>query len=214
LRLRLATERSSGLDAVWQRSDGKGRIIVAASGSLLTNHVVARSGAAPFLANLVDYELGPKGTVIFDDMHQGLSVLYDPAAFFGDPRLHATLLFVAAVWLAYVLGSSNRLGSPAATARGPRQSDFLEAVGGFMARRLDKRDAAALMLEAWFDELRRKRGLSGSAEPPWPLLRATPTLDRATLAALESAYARLQSARPVDPVRLHNLIVRARKAIG
>jgi hypothetical protein len=214
LRLRLAIERSSGLDAVWQRTDGNGRIIVAASGSLLTNHVVAGAGAAPFLAHLVGYELGPKGTVIFDDMHQGLSVLYDPAAFFGDPRLHATLLFVAAVWLAYVLGSSNRLGSPSAPARAPRQRDFLEAVGGFMARRLDKRDAAALMFQAWFDELRRKHGLSPTAEPPWPQLRATPTLDRETLAALESEHARLESARQVDPIRLHNLIVRARKAIG
>jgi hypothetical protein len=83
-----------------------------------------------------------------------------------------------------------------------------------MARRLDKRDAAALMFQAWFDELRRKHGLSPTAEPPWPQLRATPTLDRETLAALESEHARLESARQVDPIRLHNLIVRARKAIG
>ncbi|HEX5420484.1 MAG TPA: DUF4350 domain-containing protein [Gammaproteobacteria bacterium] len=214
LRLRLAKEVPSGVDALWQRVEGDGRIIVAASGSLLTNHVVANSSAGTFLANLVRKELGQGGTVIFDDMHQGLSVLYDPAAFFRDSRLHVTLLFLAAVWLAYVLGSSNRLGPAAEAEQAPRQRAFLEAVGGFMARRLDKRAAGMLMLEKWFEELRRKRGLPESAEPPWPHLLATPALGRATYDALKRAHEQLESGRQVDLVRLHNLINQARKAIG
>lgn len=212
--VRLAAERETGLDALWERAEGSGRIIVCASGSLLTNHVVARSDAGVFLGNLVRYELAPGGTVIFDDMHQGLSVLYDPAAFFRDSRLHATLLFLGAAWLAYVLGSSNRLGAPAVPETAPRQRDFLEAVGGFMARRLDRRDAGLLMFEEWFDEIRKRRGLPRRGGPPWESLSATPTLSRETVAVLERAYARLEDGRGVDLMWLHNLINKARKAIG
>jgi hypothetical protein len=128
--------------------------------------------------------------------------------------LHATLWFLIAGWLVYLLGSSNRLAPPAPTASEPRQSDFLAAAGGFMARRMAPRDAAALALDGWFDDLRRARGLPRGGPPPWAELEATPALDRRTLAALRASYERLEAGRPVDLVALHNRIREARAAIG
>jgi hypothetical protein len=212
--LRLGIERDSGSDAIWETPRGDGQIIVVASGSALTNHVVAGGDARRFLANVVRYHLGAGGRVIFDDMHQGLSVLYDPDAFFADPRLHHTVWFLLAGWLAYLLGATNRFGPPRAPREAPQQGDFLEAVGGFMAGRLDRRDAGLTLLDEWFDDIRRARALPASSEPPWTALAATPTLSRAHFDELRHCYERLASGRAVDLVRLHNTLRQARKAIG
>src|SRR5690606_11624248 len=121
LLLRLASERSSGLDAAWERRLGNGHIILVGSGAMLTNHVVTESDAGRFLANVVRHHVRGDGAVIFDDMHQGLSVIYDAAAFFGDPRLHRSLWFLIGAWFVYVVGSSNRLAPPVSRRSGPRQ---------------------------------------------------------------------------------------------
>lgn len=212
--LRLAVERSSRIDAVWQMSKDSGQIVLVSSGSLLTNERLARPDTGRFVANLVRYHLGENGSVIFDDMHQGLTALYDPAAFYADRRLHYTVLFVIAGWLAYVLGASNRLAPVRIERPEPRQGDLLEAVGGFMARRLGRREAGLLLLDEWFDELRRARGLDDGAAPPWRHLAATPALSRGTLAELERTHERLRNGHVVNLVRLHNTLRQARKAIG
>lgn len=214
LYLRLAIERSSGLDGIWQSPHELGQVILAGSGSLLTNHVVADTDAARLLANIVRYNLSADGTVIFDDMHQGLSVLYDAEAFFGDPRLHYSLWFLIAGWFVYLLGSSNRLAPPRSLNDGPRQGEFFNAVGGFIARRTDPRDAGVALLDEWFDEIRRVRELPGGDEPLWAALEATPTLGRRIYEDIRRDHSRLKSGRAVDLVRLHNTLRQARKAIG
>jgi len=213
LLLRLATERSSGLDAAWERRLGNGHIIFVASGAMLTNHVVAESDAGLFLANAVRHHIDGAGAVIFDDMHQGLSVIYDAAAFFSDARLHSTLWFLIGAWFVYVIGSSNRLAPPITRRSGPRQRDFLEAVGGFMARRLDARDAGMMLFKTWFDDVKQARGLRAD-EPPWDALRGTPTLDAATYGRLRRYHDVLSAGKAVDLVRLHNTLRKAREAIG
>src|SRR5690606_13685818 len=113
----------------------------------------------------------------------------------------------------YVLGSSNRLAPPSVPRAAPRQHDFLEAVGGFMARRLDARDAGRMLIETWLDDVKRARGLR-SAEPPWDELRSTPTLDRVTYERLRRYHDALAAGKNVDLVRLHNTLRKAREAIG
>jgi hypothetical protein len=213
LLLRLAAERSSGLDAGWERRYGNGHILVVASGTVLTNHLVADADAGRFLANAVHHHVNGEGAVVFDDMHQGLSVIYDAAAFYGDPRLHTTLWFLLGAWLVYVLGSSNRLAQPMDRRAVPRQRDFLEAVGGFMARRLDARDAGMMLIGEWFEDVKHARGLKGGG-PPWDALRATPTLDTATYERLRRYHDALSEGEAVDLVRLHNTLRKAREAIG
>jgi hypothetical protein len=228
--LRLVNERTTGAAAMWQvgsaaagPDDGApvrsarryvgATIIVSASTSFLTNRNIGTGDTRRFVANLLKHHLGPGGALVFDDMHQGLSSLYDADAFFADPRLHATLLFLVAAWLAYVLGSTNRLVAPRLVVPEPRQRDFLTAAGGFMARRLDRRAAGLLLMNEWFDEVRRRRGITNSA-PPWAALEATPALGAELYRALRHEYERLENGRPVGLLRLHNLLLRAREAIG
>lgn len=212
--LALAQESAVGLDALWELPRGAGQIILAASGTLLENANIGTGDARKFVANLVRYHLGPEGAVIFDDMHQGLSELYDPAAFFADPRLHETLLIMLAAWLVYVLGAGGRLAPPLEPRTPPRQADFLTAAGGFLARRLDRREAALEMFDEWFAELRRARGMPATAGPPWHEIAATPALPAKTREMLRASYERVQSGGAVDLVKLHNQLREAREAIG
>jgi hypothetical protein len=211
--LRLATESSSGNDALWERPYGSGKIIVAASGSLLANRNIGEGGARELVRNILRYRLGAGGAVIFDDMHQGLSSLYDAAALLRDARLRYTVWFVLAAWLVYVLGTSNRLAPPRAPRSVPKQGDFVAAAGGFMARRLDRSAAGRLLLDEWLDEVRRARGLRRGA-PLWPELEATPTLARGVYEELHAYDRTLASGGAVDLVQLHNTLLKAREGIG
>lgn len=211
--LGIAAERTTGATAAWQRVYGNGHIIVVAIGTPLTNHVVADADAGRFVMNVVRHHVEDGGAVVFDDMHQGLSAIYDAGAFFRDPRLHRTLWFLLGAWLVYVLGSSNRFARPEAPPAAPKQRDFIEAVAGFMARRLDARDAAKLLLDEWFDDVRRARGLAGR-EPPWAALESTPTLDAATRDRLRQHHEALASGKEVDLIELHNLLRKAKEAMG
>jgi hypothetical protein len=213
LALRLATESSSGNDALWERPYGSGKLIVAASGSLLANRNIGEGGARELVRNVLRYRLADGGAVIFDDMHQGLSSLYDPSALLRDARLRYTIWFVLAAWLVYVLGTSNRLAPPRAQRSVPRQGDFVAAAGGFMARRLDRSEAGRLMLDEWLDEVRRARGLPRGASL-WPELEATPTLARGVYEDLHEYDRTLARGGAVDLVRLHNTLLKAREEIG
>jgi len=211
--LRLAAESSSRNDALWETPYGKGEIIVAASGSLLANRNIGEGGARELVRNILRYRLGDGGAVIFDDMHQGLSSLYDASALLRDARLRYTVWFVLAAWLVYVLGTSNRLAPPRVPRSVPRQGDFVAAAGGFMARRLDRGAAARLLLDEWLDEVRRARGLPRGT-PPWPELEATPTLARSVYEELHAYDRTLAKGGAVDLVRLHNSLLKAREGIG
>jgi len=213
LALRLATESTTGVDALWQMPRGRGQVILAASGSLLANRNIGEGGARILVRNILRYHLDAGGAVIFDDMHQGLSSLYDASALVRDDRLWHTIWFVLGAWLIYILGSSNRLAPPKPARSVPRQGDFVAAAGGFMARRLDRRAAGLLLIEEWLDEVRRARGLPSGA-PLWAELEATPTLARKVYEELHALHRTLTSGRAVDLVRLHNTLKEAREAIG
>lgn len=211
--LRLASARYLSVDAAWQRAYGNGHIIIVASSTVLANHLVAESDAGRFLMNIVQHHVDARGEVIFDDIHQGLSEIYDASAFFRDPRLHRSLWFLLAAWLVYVLGSTNRLAPPLRRRAEPRQRDFIDGIGGFMARRLGRRDAGLLLFERWFEEVRRSRDLRHD-DPPWDVLRTTPTLGRTLYDRLRRDYETLCEGRAVNLVRLHNALRQAREAIG
>jgi Domain of unknown function (DUF4350) len=211
--LRLATESSSGNDALWERPYGSGDLIVAASASLLANRNIGEGGARELVRNILRYRLGDGGAVIFDDMHQGLSSLYDASALLRDARLRYTIWFVFAAWLVYVLGASNRLAPPRVPRSAPKQGDFVAAAGGFMARRLDRGAAGRLLLDEWLDEVRRTRRLPRGA-PLWPELESTPTLARSVYEELHEYDRTLARGGAVDLIRLHNTLLKAREGIG
>ena len=214
LLLGIATMEETATDMIWQRRFGDGHILVVGSGTMFTNRMIAEADNRVFVANIVDRMLADDGTVIFDDLHQGVSVLYDPEAFYADSRLHQTVYFVIGFWLLYIVGSSNRLYQPSSKSKVPRQSDFLDATGGFISRHLTPANAGLLMYRLWFNDVRRHMGLATNGEPVWRELDAPTLIDRRLLAKLQRMYSMLTNGRRVNLVDLHNSIRKARKAVG
>jgi uncharacterized protein DUF4350 len=198
--LALGRQRETGEGAFWTRPLGNGRIVVSALGTLFTNRALGLEDNGRLLANIIGANLGPRGTVLFDDVHQGLGANYDPAKFYRDPRLHETLGIVAALWLAWVLGAT-RLRVPVTRAPVPREAELVRATGGFLARVLSPNAAARRM----FDRFLRRW--------PWDLLERQPRIPSADLQQLKAWYSQLDAAR-IPLARLHNLIVRINRQLN
>jgi len=210
--LTLAHERKSGAGVLWTRSIGDGYVVVSGCGSIFTNRALGLADNARLLANLIEANLAPRGAVIFDDLHQGLSATYDPARFYRDGRLYATLGILIAVWLSWVLGSTrlHGLGAPATGALPalPREAELVRATGGFFAR-VVRPDAAArrifeLFCERLYSQVPRARGTDGT---PWSYLERHSQLAPAEVRQLRSWYDDARASRRVPLLALHNLIV-------
>jgi hypothetical protein len=119
----------------------------------------------------------PGGTVIFDDMHQGVSDLYDPAAFFTDPRLHRTLWFFVAFWFLYLVGRASRLAPLRVRPTRPRTVDFVRALGGLFARRVSPAVVAHQLMANFFNEIRARHRLPLNGGPVWDLLNKSPRVN-------------------------------------
>jgi hypothetical protein len=209
----LARARDSGQGVLWSRTLGRGRIIVSAYGSLLTNRAVGLGDNAQLLAKLVEASVGRQGVVLFDDGHQGLSPTYDPQQLFGDRRLHLTIALLLGLWLLWVLGST-RLRTPQCAASAPRPVELVRAAGGFFARVLAPPVAAQRLCEHFFVRVQARIHRSGSVAaplgvhaPPWDWLERHPRVSAADLATLRIWYARACAGRRVPLARLHNLLL-------
>lgn len=234
--LSLAHGRETGEGVLWTRPLGNGRVVVSGLGSLFTNRALGLADNARLLANIVGATVGPKGAVLFDDLHQGLGAAYDPAKFYGDRRLYETVGILAALWLCWVLGST-RLQLPGLRARAPREAELVQATGGFLARVLTPAAAALGLFEHFFRRIRERvpsagsemgrpawekdsparekgstageeGGLAGerSGPPPWALLEGHSGITPMELRQLKGWYADARAARRVPLDRLHNLI--------
>jgi hypothetical protein len=205
--LSLAHDADTGRDAFWVRLYGNGQILISAFGSIFANEQLSRGDNARLLGNIVAQSLGPGGTVIFDDQHQGLSTLYDAKAFFADSRLHTTIWLLLFLWLVWVLGSVALRPDP----RGPdapKETAFVEAMGGFFARSLRPEQAGQRLLELFFDDVRRRLRVSGDRDRAWERLARHAPLAAADLDALRAFDAQLSANRRVDLVDLQNLLRR------
>lgn len=204
--LSLAHEKGTDEGAIWTRPLGKGRIIVSSYGTLFTNRAIGLADNAKLLANIVGVNVGEKGTVLFDDGHQGISAAYDPDKFFADRRLYTTIGILVALWFIWVLGST-RLRLPASRHAAPREAELIRAAGSFLSRALPSHAGARQLIENFFQRVRVRAGLSHEA-PPWDLLERNTRVDPADLAQLRRWYEDAQSQRRVPLRSLHNLILR------
>jgi hypothetical protein len=198
--LALGHQRETGEGVFWTRPLGNGRIIVSGLGTLFTNRALGLADNARLLSNIVATNLGSQGTVLFDDVHQGLGANYDPAKFYRDPRLHETLGIVALLWLSWVLGAT-KLRVPMTRAPVPREAELVRATGGFLARVLTPTAAARRM----FDHFLRRW--------PWEFLERQSRIAAADLIQLKLWHSQLGSSR-IPLTRLHNLIVRINRQLN
>jgi hypothetical protein len=206
-------ESSTGLAAGWTRVEGNGHVITLAAGSLFSNRAIGREDNARLLSNLIQWHLAPAGTVLFDDLHHGLSEIYDPEAFYSDSRLGYTLLFVLAFWFAYMVGTSNRILPVRAARAVPKQGDLVRSMGGFLARKLPANGAAGLLFERWFETLAARAGSADRASI-WAYLSASPLVSADALGQVRRMHNDFEAGGKVDINRLHNLILRITEAIG
>lgn len=209
--LALAHQRELGEDVLWLRPAGEGSIILSGFGSLFCNRLIGEADNARLLANIVAQTLGAGGAVLFDDAHQGLVDAYDPAKFYRDPRLYATLGVLLGGWLVWVLGGT-RLRVPRVPAAAPREADLVRTTGLFLARVLRPAAAARRMFEHFFRRL-QQRSHSASAPAPWEWLENHPRLAAHDVRQLRAWYADAYSERRVPLLRLHNLIVRTERQL-
>lgn len=213
--LSLAVESGTQADALWELPQGQGRVVLSAVSGLFSNRSLGTGGNAQLLNNLVAWHLGPEGQFIVDDLHQGLSVLYDPVAFYKDPRVGYSLLFVLSFWLLYLVGSSNRLAPVVPVDSSPQQQQYIAAVGGFMSRKLAPADTALLMFERWFSELDGVLGNAGNtAEKAWERLLALPTVDPMLAVSLQQLHEEARQGLPVNLKDVHNQLQQMRILIG
>jgi hypothetical protein len=205
--LSLAHEQQRGEGVMWTRPLGQGRIIVSAFGSVFTNRAIGLGDNAKLLANIVAVTVGPRGAVLFDDLHQGLGAAYDPNKFYKDKRLYITLATLVGLWFIWVLGST-RLRAPVATSSTPREAELIRAAGGFFARALPSHAGARRLLDNFFRRVNARAGGARDGRVPWDVLERNPRVAPADLEQLKSWYAEAQAARRVPLQRLHNLLVR------
>jgi len=192
---------------------GEGRVWALDYSEAFGNDNLDRGDNARLFSNLVAFALGPDGAVIFDDMHQGDSELYDPAAFFGDPRLHGTLAFLLGMWLVWLLGYSNRFAPPVAPAARVTGRDFMLAVGRFYARYLRPDEAAHGLFRNFFNEVRQRYRLAPTGEPAWEALDRGLGRADAELSQLRALHERLARGGKVDLTRLRNLILKVQHSL-
>lgn len=211
--LPLLNEKDSASPAVWQVRIGQGTAIVSRFAGLLGNDTLTRADNAQFVMNLFSLYRTEQGVVIFDDMHQGASDLYDPQAFYADSRLHATLWFLFGFWLLYLVGRSNRIAPPATTRMTMHAVDFVRAVGGLFARRLSRHTAAQAMFKHFFNDIRAQYGRAQNGEPAWDILERAPRVPPRDIRKLRKYYAAPEGAAP-KLVPLHNLLLNTRKHLS
>jgi len=209
--LELARE-PGGAGVLWTRPLGAGRIVASGYGSLFTNRALGLGDNARLLGNLVAASVGPRGAVLFDDLHQGLGAAYDPQQFFRDPRLYATIGVLLATWLAWVLGAT-RLRTPAAERAAPREAELLVAAGNLFARVLPRRAAAERLLQHFIAGLRVRAGLADE-QHAWEWLAQQPRVAPLDLERLRALASAASAGRRVPLAEIHNLIVRIARQVA
>jgi len=204
--LALARQRETGEGALWTRPLGAGRIVVSGFGSLFTNRALGTADNARLLANIIGANLSREGTVLFDDVHQGVGANYDPDKFYSDRRLYITVGILIGLWLIWVIGST-RLLVPVRQVSAPREAELVKATGGFLARVLRPAAAARRLIEQFFARVNeRMPPLSRGSPVPWEYLERQPRVATADLERLKAWYADALAGRRVPLVRLHNLL--------
>ena len=198
---------------LWEFRAGTGGGWISTHPDLFGNVTLGLADNARLFANLVTSERGEDGHVIFDDMHFGVSDLYDPENFFSDPRLHNTLLFLGLFWMLYLFGYSNRLAPPTEQQQHPRASDFVEAMAGFFARRLNTSATSRSILDHFYTDIRNSYRLADPQAPVWELLRNTATVRESDIQVLEQLEYSTVNKRKINLTRLVRTIDRIKRTL-
>lgn len=211
--LNLAIDSENDAHALWEFRRDTSHIYISRFADLFGNVSLGQGDNARLIANIIGLSLGPEGAVIFDDMHMGLSDLYDPQAFYHDPRLHRTLGFILAFWLLYILGFNNRFGPVQNAVTRRCMSSFVRATGGLFARRVHKNEIARKLIGHFHNEIRAIFSLPKTGKPVWELLQNRPKVDAKILSQFREIQNKVETGAKIDLLRLTCIIYFLRKTI-
>jgi hypothetical protein len=179
---------------------------------LFANGQLAKADNGRLLANIVSSSLGRNGRVIFDDMHQGATDLYDAKAFFGDPRFISTLIFMVGFWLLYLIGRSSRLAPAREAVSSYYAADLARAMAGFFVRRLGAVTVERQLFVFFFNDIRSRFGLPTNGQPVWSILSGMSRVSADDINQLRMRYERTAARKP-DLVSLARLMQRTRESL-
>src|SRR5690606_14164004 len=145
------------------------------------------------------------GAVLFDDAHQGLVNYYDARAFFADPRLHRTLLWLALLWLLFVLGWQ-RLRPGTDDWQPADVTGFIKVTGDFLAGRIAPGHAGQRLFANFFNTIRQRLGQPQDGRPVWDWLATHAAVPEEDLQELRRLHARTHSGERIDLVHLQNCL--------
>lgn len=199
--------------ALWLGFYGEGRLLVSRHSEIFGNVSLGQADNAVLMENIVTHLVSHGGQVIFDDMHQGLSAIYDPDAFFRDPRLHHTLLFLLALWIVYVMGHTNRFVQVRERLQRLQLRDHVTAVGNLFARRLHSSAVALRYAQHFFNDIRSAYGLPQNGQPVWDLLQDNAAIDPHILQNAEALYQRAAQQKKVNLIKFFTSLKIMRKEL-
>ena len=209
LPLELAERDDDRRAALWLEHRGSGQVILSAAASPFSNGGMALPDNARLLSNIIAWSRAPGGTVVFDDAHGGLTAFYDARAFFADPRLHATLAWVVALWLAFVLGSQP-LRARRSAWEPLEETAYIEGSARYLAAVVPPAELARRLIEDFLAE----RPRSERQADPWTWLRTRPGISDGDYRTLEALYERARAGGRIDLIRLQNLLARLRRQLS
>ncbi|GMQ77507.1 MAG: hypothetical protein BMS9Abin01_2866 [Gammaproteobacteria bacterium] len=210
--LPLLAEADNGA-AFWEARVGAGRMWVSRYSDLFANAGLGEADNARFMANLLASALGRNGRVIFDDMHQGATDLYDAKAFFSDPRFVNTMIFMAAFWLLYLGGRSRRLAPAREAVSRYYAADLARAMAGFFVRRLSAVTVARQLFAFFFNDIRSRYGLPTNGQPVWSMLSGMSRVSTDDINGLRAHYERAAAGRKLNLSALARLMQRTRESL-
>lgn len=199
--------------AFWEVRVGTGRMWVSRYSDLFANVGLGEADNARFMANLVASALGPNGQVIFDDMHQGATDLYDAKAFFSDPRFVSTMIFFVGFWLLYLVGRSRRLAPAREAVSRYYAADLACAMAGFFVRRLSAVTVERQLFIFFFNDIRSRYGLPTNGQPVWSMLSGMSRVSVDDINGLRTNYERTAAGRKPNLVALARLMQRTRESL-
>jgi len=120
--------------------------------------------------------------------------------------LHKTLGWIVFLWFVFVLGVQRLrgrvgVGSPADI------TAFVSSSGEFFAATLTPAAAAARLLSNFFNKIRARLGLTQDGTPEWQWLAAQAQVSAQDIEELRRLHHQAHAGRPIDLVRLQNLLV-------
>ena len=165
------------------------------------------------MANLIDAAVGKNGRVLFDDMHQGSTDLYDAKAFFSDSRFINSILFMIAFWLLYLIGRSRRLAPAREAVSGYYAADLVRAMAGFFARRLSAAELQRQLFIFFFNDIRARYGLPTNGQPVWSMLSEMSQIRADDIGGLRVHYERAVAGKKPKLVASARLMQRTRECL-